>query len=73
MTYGERPFWEMANDEVIESISNGLRLPCPYVSIIFFNLKLSFHSGFISKNLRGSYLAYFQILSAFSCFPLGIG
>ena len=36
MTYGERPFWEMANDEVIESISNGLRLPCPYVSIKYF-------------------------------------
>jgi hypothetical protein len=46
MTYGEKPFWEMANDEVIESVSNGLRLPCPYVSKTALNdnpcLKLIF-------------------------------
>ena len=26
MTYGDRPFWDMPNDEVIKSISMGLRL-----------------------------------------------
>lgn len=32
MTYGDRPFWDMPNDEVIKSVSMGLRLPCPQVS-----------------------------------------
>ena len=34
MTYGDRPFWDMPNDEVIKSISMGLRLPCPQVSFL---------------------------------------
>ena len=49
MTYGDRPFWDMPNDEVIKSISMGLRLPCPQVKQIhIFTLKKSFKSIFKS-------------------------
>uniref|UniRef100_A0A8C2N4Y8 Ephrin type-A receptor 2 n=1 Tax=Capra hircus TaxID=9925 RepID=A0A8C2N4Y8_CAPHI len=29
MTYGERPYWELSNHEVMKAISDGFRLPAP--------------------------------------------
>lgn len=33
MSYGEKPFWEMTNEDVTESIEKGYRLPAPPVSV----------------------------------------
>ena len=32
MSYGEKPYWNMTNNEVMQSIANGMRLPAPTVS-----------------------------------------
>ena len=32
MSYGEKPYWDMSNDEVTQVIEDGYRLPAPIVS-----------------------------------------
>jgi len=32
-SYGEKPYWEMSNQKVMESIDEGFRLPAPQVRI----------------------------------------
>lgn len=31
MSFGEKPYWDMTNEHVTESIENGFRLPAPQV------------------------------------------
>lgn len=33
MSYGEKPYWDMTNQQVVQSIDGGMRLPAPTVSI----------------------------------------
>lgn len=35
MSYGERPYWNWSNQDVIKSIEKGYRLPAPMVCRIF--------------------------------------
>lgn len=35
MSYGERPYWNWSNQDVIKSIEKGYRLPAPMVCLIF--------------------------------------
>lgn len=48
MSYGERPYWNWSNQDVIKSIEKGYRLPapmdCPEVSLILFKIKILCHS-----------------------------
>ena len=32
MSYGEKPYWEMTNEDVADVIEDGYRLPAPLVS-----------------------------------------
>ena len=36
MSYGEKPYWDMSNDDVIKNIRQGMRLPSPVVSVFEF-------------------------------------
>ena len=33
MSYGEKPYWDMTNQQVVETIEQGYRLPAPYVRL----------------------------------------
>jgi len=34
-SYGEKPYWDMTNQEVIENIDKGMRLPSPTVRYLY--------------------------------------
>ena len=38
MSYGEKPYWDMSNDDVTEVIEDGYRLPAP--SVLFLSQSL---------------------------------
>ena len=35
LSFGERPFWQWANQDVVKAVDAGYRLPPPYVFISF--------------------------------------
>lgn len=35
MSFGERPYWDWTNQDVIQAVDQGYRLPAPMVSVFF--------------------------------------
>jgi len=35
-SYGEKPYWDMSNDDISEVLEDGYRLPAPAVSLSYF-------------------------------------
>lgn len=50
ISYGERPYWNWSNQDVIKAIEKGYRLPAPMVSKISSNNK---HIFTTTTNTRG--------------------
>ena len=34
MSYGEKPYWDMENEDVVKSVQSGMRLPTPMVRFV---------------------------------------
>ena len=54
MSHGEKPYWDMSNDDVAQTIEDGYRLPPPSVSIILHLVAFlsSYHKRAIIALLR---------------------
>ena len=39
-SYGEKPYWDMSNDDVITNLESGMRLPAPMVRNLSFTAQI---------------------------------